>query len=53
MNKYHNKLIAEPFSLEDEADLANVREGVGWKDGYPHLEAGRTGPVGTHQKIAR
>lgn len=40
MNKHHNKLIAELFSLEDEADLANVREGVGWKDGCTHLEAG-------------
>lgn len=45
MNEYHNKLVAEPFSLENEADLENIREGASWRDGCIHLEAAWAGPV--------
>lgn len=39
MNEYYNKLVVELFSLENEVDLENIREGASWRDGCIYFEA--------------
>lgn len=44
MNEFCNKLNADPFSLGDEANLANIRGG-NLKDDSAHFKVGTAGPV--------